>query len=465
MRFGTFGDLQSLLSGAVKANKTGLTWRYKQWLVRELREEFRSAIGFSREQYDKYQKEKLLAMLEYAVKYVPYYTKRSNIYSAEQFVKETGVKAILAKLPMLEKSTVRASQELFYSRDKSLRYRVTCTGGTTGSPVVIHRSIESFRHTQASLERLYRLGGVGCFDKLVVLAGFFTPCLTSKRRIYWRDFVGRRLFMSMAHLTPDYAEQYARILNWFQPKAYFGYPPPLYHLAKMFKQAKVAVPASAVAAFSNSEVMPPEWRMDIESILGVKVYDQYGCQESCGIAYDCRQGNRHITPEHGIIEVVDEDGNSCAAGVEGEILMTGLANKAMPLIRYKIGDRGVLGEDIECPCGLKWPILKTIVGRSDDIIWTPDKRPVMHLSMAIRHCKGVDRCQFIQDRPGHIKVLLIVSDIYRRESETVITNEILMRSGYSYEVDFEYVKHIPWTAIGKSRVVVDEVKRDANSSV
>jgi phenylacetate-CoA ligase len=463
MKLEAFGNLKGLLIGAFKANRTGLTMRYKQLLARKMREQFRAAMSFSIQEYDTYQKKRLLSMLAYAVEHVPYYVDRREIYSPERFAEEADVKSILAKLVVLEKSTVRSRQELFYSKDSSLRYRTTCTGGTTGSPLVIHRSIESFQYSQASIDRLYCMGGVKWSDKLVGLTGFFAPGLKSGKRIHWRDILGRRLFMSMAHLAPDYAEQYAEILNRYQPKAYFGYAPPLYHLARMFEQTKLAPPASAVAAFSNTEVLYPEWRKRIESVLGVKVYDQYGCQESCGIAYDCQQGNRHIVPEQGIIEVVDNQGNSCPANVEGEILMTGLVNKAMPLIRYKVGDRGVLGEEMECSCGLKWPILKTIVGRVDEVIWTPDNRPVMHLSMAIRHCKGVEQGQFVQDRPGHINVLLVVSDSYRKETESQLRNEIVMRSSYPYEVDFEYVEHIPWTGGGKCKVVIDKVGHDTNS--
>ena len=450
--------MKDWLQGLYKANRTGLATRYKRWKARPLAGAFRARMDFSVQEYADYRREKLLAMLGYAVEHVPHYAEHRSTYAPEQFRETRSVAEVLRRLPLLDKQMVRSESERFYSREGGLSYRAFQTGGTTGSPLVLHATKETFAYIQASLGRLFLWAGVGPSDRIASLTGFFRPGLGQQDRLCWRDYVGGHLFLSMYHLTGKYAGHYKEMLERFRPKAYFGYASAVYLLARMFRLADVAPPSSAVAAFTTAEVLYPSWRSEIESALGVKVYDQYGSQEASAIAYDCGEGQRHITPEQGIIEVVGQTGEPCAWEVEGEIVLTGLVNRAMPLIRYRLGDRGSLADpEFKCSCGLCWPVLKTVVGRSEDVIWTPAGRPVTQLSIAIRHTAGLEQCQFIQDRHGHMRVLLVVSSEYRPESEADIKNEILGRSGYPYEVDFEYVERIPWTGRGKYKVVVDMV--------
>ena len=56
------------------------------------------------------------------------------------------------------------------------------------------------------------------------------------------------------------------------------------------------------------------------------------------MAMECPQGRIHVIPAAGILEILREDGSPCSAGEVGEIVVTGLLNDAMPLIRYRVGD-------------------------------------------------------------------------------------------------------------------------------
>ena len=70
----------------------------------------------------------------------------------------------------------------------------------------------------------------------------------------------------------------------------------------------------------------------------------------------------HMIPAIHYIEILDEQGNEVKQGEAGEIIITLLTNYTMPLIRFKIGDRGVFSEE-ECICGRGFPLLKKIKGR------------------------------------------------------------------------------------------------------
>ena len=68
-----------------------------------------------------------------------------------------------------------------------------------------------------------------------------------------------------------------------------------------------------------------------------------------------------------VVEVLDSEKRSCKLGQEGELYLTTKTNRAMPLIRYRIGDRGCLCDE-SCSCGNKGKVLQLASGRANDWI-------------------------------------------------------------------------------------------------
>jgi phenylacetate-CoA ligase len=104
------------------------------------------------------------------------------------------------------------------------------------------------------------------------------------------------------------------------------------------------------------------------------------------------------------VEVLDGE-RPCPAGVEGDITVTNLHARALPFLRYQVGDRGVLGEGT-CPCGTPGPTLERIAGRRGDRIRLPDGRRlsmVAFVSVFHRVCE-VRRWQAVQVAPTVLKV-------------------------------------------------------------
>jgi phenylacetate-CoA ligase len=113
-------------------------------------------------------------------------------------------------------------------------------------------------------------------------------------------------------------------------------------------------------------------RGDIESILGCPVYDSYGSGEMGGLGFECPQHSGvHLNSDFFVFEVV-RDGEEVSPGEAGEIVITGLTNFVMPLIRYEQRDRVVKGEEGACGCGSCLPRLRSIQGRLDDGLVAPD---------------------------------------------------------------------------------------------
>ena len=74
--------------------------------------------------------------------------------------------------------------------------------------------------------------------------------------------------------------------------------------------------------------------------------DRYGSREFGNMAMSCEQEDGlHVIPTAAIIEILRPDGSPAEPGELGEIVITSLTARAMPMIRYRIGDTGVWAED------------------------------------------------------------------------------------------------------------------------
>src|SRR5438128_6630141 len=101
-------------------------------------------------------------------------------------------------------------------------------------------------------------------------------------------------------------------------------------------------------------------------------------------ASECEAGGRHQWPEVGLIEVVEGD-CSVPNGMVGDLVCTGLMNTDMPLIRYRVGDRGtLLAGDTHWSCGRTLPLLPRVEGRVGEVVWTTGGRHVGRLDCGVK---------------------------------------------------------------------------------
>jgi phenylacetate-CoA ligase len=98
--------------------------------------------------------------------------------------------------------------------------------------------------------------------------------------------------------------------------------------------------------------------------------------EIAAAASECTAGTLHLWPEVGWVEVF-ESAQPIDSGAPRDLVCTGLLNTDMPLIRYRVGDSGVLPVVHEaCSCGRTLPTLASIEGRADDLLYTSDGRRI-----------------------------------------------------------------------------------------
>jgi phenylacetate-CoA ligase len=209
-------------------------------------------------------------------------------------------------------------------------------------------------------------------------------------------------------------------------------------------------------------------RYIVKKKFNVDLFETYGSVEFGDIAFECPEHFAlHILTDNVYIELLDEDGEPVSPGERGEIVVTGLHNYAMPLIRYKIGDLGVLTGE-KCPCGRSWPLLKSIEGRSNDLVVLPSGRKIswLYLQRYIfydpefqKNLFCISQYQLVQERPDQIIFKFVKGSNFDSNLLLRMKNNIenaFAKQGEKIEVIMQLVKEIPMERTGKRRVFISK---------
>jgi phenylacetate-CoA ligase len=244
----------------------------------------------------------------------------------------------------------------------------------------------------------------------------------------------------------------------------FGYPSALAHIARHAERSGQLVNDLGVrVAFVTSERLYEDQRADIGRIFGCQVANGYGGRDAGFIAHECAEGGMHITAEDVVVEVIGGDEKPLPPGQAGEVVITHLATRDYPFIRYRTGDVAVLSQDT-CSCGRGLPLLTEVQGRTTDFVVAHDGT-VMHglaLIYVIREVEGVEQFKIIQEDRVHTRILLVTNDRFTPESHQRVKRGVEDRLGAGVRIDIQEVNEIPREASGKYRYVVSKVELEGH---
>jgi len=211
-------------------------------------------------------------------------------------------------------------------------------------------------------------------------------------------------------------------------------------------------------AFVTAERLYDDQHQIIARVFGCKVANGYGGRDAGFIAHECPAGGMHITAEDIIVEIVSPDGTPLPVGESGEIVVTHLATKDFPFIRYRTGDVGIL-DDRKCACGRSLPVLRDVQGRITDFVIASDGT-VMHglaLIYVLRDLSGVQAFKIIQERMCLVRVLVTCEEAVFEGLRDQICRGMKARLGAGVRVEVERVLAIPAEPSGKHRYVVSHI--------
>jgi phenylacetate-CoA ligase len=314
--------------------------------------------------------------------------------------------ADLRRLPVLERETVRQNHEQFLSSGTPPRQRIRAgTTGTTGGNLRVAFTEELARANWACLLRQWAWAGVVAQQPRVTLFGARVVPAGCSSPPYWvHNLPERQILMSIFHLAEKTAPQYLAFLHKQEGKILEGFPSVLGILADFASNRRESFPMRTI--FTSGEPLYPAARAKIEAAFQCKVFDSYGMTEYCGLIHECAHGQMHLVPEFGYLEILDEGDQPVAEGEEGFFVWTGFLNRAMPLIRYRIGDRGRWLHGSACGCELKFPLVIPTITRESEILRCPDGRlfSPRALNQLLKDATSLRFCQFVHDRPERVIV-------------------------------------------------------------
>ena len=360
---------------------------------------------------------------------------------------------ILSKLPILQKDELRGNEHDFYTEyaKKALDFH---TSGSTGTPLSIKMCHSDLRFRMALLERQKARFGVSRKSKHLTFVG---KKITSKgNKTFWRyNCFGHQLVMSVYDLSEANKHKYLLKMQKYGAEVIEGYPSALVVISKWLLESEYSVHPKCV--FVTAETITNEQRSIISEAFGCPVVNYYGSTEGSTMITQCENGNLHIDDECGIIEFLDFEGNPAKSGEISNMIITSFTTKAMPLIRYNIGDLGVFSNE-KCACGRSSAVVSEIVGRIDDVFVTPEKGHVGRLSTTLKLLPGtVKRAQIHQNAPTEFMLILETDESIEALSLDNVYADLYDKLG-NVSVKVECVDKIPSGSNGKFRTQINHCK-------
>jgi phenylacetate-CoA ligase len=407
-------------------------------------------------------KQLLVQLLAHCQRSVPYYAELMKTVG-DDF--EHDPENYLLKLPILTKRMIRTHFVRLTSLDLDQRkWCYNTSGGSTGEPVKLIQDRDHGDRVNARQQFYSTWAGADIGDATVHVWGsereILGASMGENMKKWCTNCTLRQKFLNAFCLTPKKMRTFVHILNTQRPKLIIAYVDSIFELARFAQREHMAIRPQA-AIITSAGTLTTFMRETIERVFQCKVFDRYGSREVGDIAGECATHNGlHIFPWGCYVEVVDEEGSPLPAEREGSILVTCLSNYAMPLIRYKIGDRGSLSAETHCACGRGGQMLKTIAGRNDDIFRMQDGTQIDggYFGMLLYSRPWVLKCQVIQKSYTSLLFKIKKAEHGCSSQELAdITSKARTLMGEDCQIDFEFVDNILPSPSGKYRYILSEV--------
>lgn len=416
--------------------------------------------------------EKLIKMVKHAYSTVPFYKK---------LIKDTNLvvsnldRADFGKLPLIDKAMVSSSglemlSEKYngYMDRKDLLIRRT--SGSTGCYLKIYwNKYDDIRSMMGLWYRRKQIYGISTSDKYCY---FYTTNYISNKFVEEQKYtvlIGEHsLGFSKQNLNSDRINMIYLKMVEFNPDWIIMQPSVALLFTTTIKKYNLPKLKNLKYIELTGEYLTALVRSEIQSVFQCNVVNQYGCMETNSIASDCRYGNLHIQSSNVFVEIL-QDGKEVSLGEEGELYITSLENYAMPFVRYKIGEKGMIHESKICKCGNKHPILQLMTGREcvSVITETLDRippyvfiRPIEYINEKVGNI--IRQFQVIQKGINQFTVKLVLNSSYLNWKDTIkelFIKELKESLLENAQWEFEYTDMLfPCDKSGKLSYFINEYK-------
>lgn len=401
-------------------------------------------------------------LLDHCKKNVPYY---ANLMKGLGDSYHDDPIGYLQRMPILTKDIIRKNFDALKSGDLSRRkWFYMTTGGSTGELGQVIHDYE-FSARAGAIQLIFsRLVGRETGECEVYLWGSEREIIAGSEN--WQARAAKNLtnshYFNAFRMTPEKMHAAIDFINSKKPKLIVAYAESIMGFAKYIEKEKIKIePQKAI--ISSAETLYPFMRETIERVFQCKVYNRYGTREIGNVACE-RPGYEGlwVAPWGNYLEILDGKGDRVPDGTDGEIIVTSLMNYAMPMIRYRIDDHGILQ-----PPNLKHPptsdqILQSVTGRVIGQFRTKAGTRVNpgYLCGLLFHKEWMKMTQIVQKDYSHIRFRIVLVEGLRpsqAELDDIVAKTRLV-FGEDCRVEFDFVDEISASNSGKFHYTICEIK-------
>ena len=396
------------------------------------------------------QEKKIRKLIKHAYTNVQFY---HDLFDSVK-IKPSDIKTFrdLKKIPIITKKDVRENypNKIVAKGTNLKKCHVFKTTGSTGSPLKICFSYNEHNYRTALYKYIYLESGARWFDEIITIRA---PSDNAKKS--WRAKFSILTFRNISIYKP--IEIILKELVESRPKFIVTYPSMLSLLAKEIVEKKISnIKPKLIIAMS--ETLSNSIRDNLSQIFDSKIIRHYGSEEFGSLAFECMaHSGYHIISDHVVMEFL-RDGQDVSPGDSGEVVITGLSNLTMPLIRYNLGDIAVPSKE-KCSCGRGLPLINQIEGRKDDYLTLPSGRKISpRMINVIENISGIKVYKTIQETKKRFVVKLVKDNKFSEKTVAEIEKQIKIGClGEDIEVEVNLVEEIPKERTGKIRTIISRV--------
>ena len=398
------------------------------------------------------QQERLFDLVDFAYRNNAFH--RARMEAAGLVPSDIRRPADLAALPLLTKDDIRAAGAALFSRGYSAENTLhTRTGGSTGVPLHVYVDHEAMNWKYAATWRHNGWAGWRQGDRVASVWG------DTDHAFQWKAWLRfnlhhRMIYLDTLKFSPDRLREFHRRVTKYRAEIVMGHAHSVYQFARFCLENDLRMPPLRGVVTTAMSLLESERRV-IEQAFDARVFNRYGCEELSIIASESdAHSGLHVFSEGLVLEYLPTE-------VEGEyeLVVTDLFNRAMPMIRYAIGDV-VRKAEGPCSSGRGLERLARVSGRTADFLYRRDGTPVFGISILdtyVIHIAGIKQAQIVQEALDHFTINVVPDSGYGPESERKLRAVLREQFGSDVAVDIELMVSLPQTERGKYRFSICKV--------
>lgn len=426
----------------------------------------RNSQYWSTSKLENYQLDKFRNLVTVATKHIPYYQELLTNHGIDS----KRVKSLkdLEQFPVLTKVKIKENfpEKLMNRSMHSSDILIHKTGGSTGEPLSFGYDKTTVGLMMALVYRSFEWLDFTYGDKILYFVGMGDYPKTVRERL--KETLADKIVINAYYLEESKLASYYKFIERNNIRTLYGYPSAIAVLCS-YCEANGLRFSKKLIVVTTGEVLTEHHRIVIQKYLGYKIYDQYGCREINSVAFESPDAaGMYINMEHVIVEVLDDQDRPLPPGEIGNLVITDLDNYAMPMIRYRFGDKGILLPRENKKKGIQLDRMGFVEGRETDILYRTDRTPVTGIyfvklmrggleEMVHYNSLGIILFQVVQKDFQHIMLNIMSERKGSSEAEEELKTAFHKKLG-PVTLTINWVEQIPASTSGKRRMIVSEIQ-------